>query len=332
LELTLAAPATAIQSDTHVVSNIVIVGIAIAVRILFIMVTVGIFAMLWCHNIHVQRTVINMENGHSVFRVHPREHSNPMSIGDSTDEEDDSDDDSGTGVSSLRFPADLTFSLSVPHQTMLSTRANPLDFLESDTGEIEMDIEKKSDTPTVKTSQIQSLPDVVEQIKVHLQGESWQDEGVRKQKAMEKFVNTKTSILSKDKDNVVLTTKNRIEGEILSSPAPAYPINPGRPRPGSGLMVGTHPGKNWNLHDCKTVIGILHFLQMCRSHKLMVCDVLPYKHIFFSCCFLWNDDIASMSVVTNWFKFRLEDCVRRIGSVGCVPVIYVVHQDWKTFT
>jgi len=64
----------------------------------------------------------------------------------------------------------------------------------------------------------------------------------------------------------------------------------------------------------------------------MVCDVMPYKHIFFSSHFLWNDGIASMSVVIEWFKFRLEDCVRRIGNVGCVPVIYVVHLDWKTFT
>ena len=241
LELTLAAPTTAVQSDTHVFPDIDIVGIVIAACILFVMVAAGIFAMLRFRNIRVQR----MENGHSILHVDLREDIDSMSIGDSTDEEVDTDDDSGTGVSSLRFPSDLTSSLGVPHQAMLSTRAHPLDFLESDNE----DIEKTSDTPTRTRTQLRIYPFVVariEHIKHHLQDESRQDEGVRKQEAMEKFVNTKTSILSTDEDDVVLATKNRIEGEVLSSPAPAYPIMPGMPRPGSGLMAGTYPGKSWN--------------------------------------------------------------------------------------
>ena len=67
LELTLVAPTTTVQSDTHVFSDIVIVGIVVGVYILFMMVTAGIFVMLRYRNIRVQRTAIDMEN--SVFRV-----------------------------------------------------------------------------------------------------------------------------------------------------------------------------------------------------------------------------------------------------------------------
>ena len=67
LELTLVAPTTTVQSDTHVFSDIVIVGIVVGVYILFMMVTAGIFVMLRYRNIRVQRTAIDMEN--SVFRA-----------------------------------------------------------------------------------------------------------------------------------------------------------------------------------------------------------------------------------------------------------------------